>query len=42
VSLRMGGRRLLFDATDAKVTNVAEANRLLGREYRDGWVLAGA
>jgi hypothetical protein len=44
VSLRLGGKRLLFDAAAAKVTNVAEANALLGREYRKGWELpvAGA
>ena len=38
-SLRIGGRRLLFDAANAKVTNVPEANRYLGREYRKGWEL---
>ena len=39
VSLRLGGKRLRFDATGAKVTNVAEANKLLTREYRQGWAL---
>ncbi len=39
VSLRMGGRRLLFDSAGAKVTNIAEANKLLTREYRQGWEL---
>ena len=39
VSLRMGGRRLLFDAAAARVTNVAEANKHLTREYRPGWEL---
>ena len=39
VSLRMGGKRLLFDSTTAKITNVAEANRYLTREYRKGWEL---
>ena len=42
VSLRMGGKRLLFDAAAAKVTNSPEANRYLGREYRKGWELTGA
>jgi len=42
VSLRLGGKRLLFDAAGAKVTNVAEANKCLGREYRRGWELTGA
>ncbi len=37
VSLRLGGRRLLWDAAAAKITNVTEANRLLTREYRPGW-----
>jgi hypothetical protein len=41
VSLRLGGKRLLFDAAEAKVTNVAEANRCLGRQYRKGWELTG-
>ena len=40
VSLRLGGKRLLFDAAAGKVTNVAEANKCLGREYRRGWELA--
>ena len=39
VSLRLGGRRLLFDAAGTKVTNVAEANQCLTREYRPGWEL---
>jgi Oxidoreductase family, C-terminal alpha/beta domain/Oxidoreductase family, NAD-binding Rossmann fold len=42
VSLRLGGRRLLFDAANARVTNVPEANAYLGREYRKGWELKGA
>jgi len=37
VSLRLGGRRLLFDATNMKITNVPEANKCLVREYRPGW-----
>jgi predicted dehydrogenase len=41
VSLRLGGRRLLFDAANMKVTNVAEANKYLTREYRKGWELSG-
>ena len=39
VSLRLGGRRLRFDAASMKVTNVAEANKYLVREYRKGWEL---
>jgi hypothetical protein len=41
VSLRLGGKRLLFDTASRKVTNVVEANKCLGREYRAGWELAG-
>ncbi len=42
VSLRMGGRRLVFDAASGRVTNMPEANKLLTREYRAGWELTGA
>lgn len=38
-SLRLGGRRLVFDAAAGKVVNVPEANRYLTREYRKGWEL---
>ncbi len=37
ISLRLGGRRLLWDAAAAKITNVPEGNRLLTRDYREGW-----
>jgi len=42
VSLRMGGKRLHFDAPSGKVTNQADANKLLVREYRKGWELNAA
>ena len=42
VSLRLGGRKLLFDAADMRVTNLPEANKHLVREYRAGWELTGA
>jgi len=42
VSLRMGGKRLLFDSEIAKVLNVPEANQYLTREYRKGWELSTA
>jgi hypothetical protein len=42
VSLRLGGRKLLFDGRNMKVTNVPEANKYLAREYRKGWELSGA
>jgi hypothetical protein len=41
VSLRLEGKRLLFNAASGKVTNLAEANKCLGRQYRPGWELAG-
>jgi predicted dehydrogenase len=37
ISLRLGGRRLLWDSAAAKITNLPEANKLLAREYRPGW-----
>ena len=39
ISLRLGGRRLLWDSAGARITNIPEANRLLAREYRPGWEL---
>lgn len=37
ISLRLGGRRLLWDAAAAKITNLPQANKLLTRDYRRGW-----
>jgi hypothetical protein len=37
ISLRLGGKRLLFDSAAAKITNLPEANKFLTREYRPGW-----
>jgi len=39
ISLRLGGKRLLWDSANAKITNVVEANKHLTREYRSGWEL---
>jgi predicted dehydrogenase len=39
ISLRLGGRRLLWDAAGLKITNLPEANTFLTREYREGWQL---
>ena len=33
------GERLLWDSSGFKITNVAEANRYLQREYRQGWAV---
>jgi hypothetical protein len=40
ISLRLGGKRLLWDAKNMKVTNVPEANKYLARECRKGWEVA--
>jgi hypothetical protein len=37
VSLRLGGKRLLWDAATMKITNLPDANKYLVREYRKGW-----
>ena len=39
ISLRMGGKRLAWDSANLKITNVAEANKYLTRDYRKGWEL---
>ncbi len=39
ISLRLGGRKLLWDAANMKVTNLPAANQYLAREYRKGWEL---
>jgi hypothetical protein len=39
VSLRLGGKRLVWDAQAASICNVPEANKYLTREYRKGWEL---
>ena len=35
------GKKLDYDGKTGQVTNCPEANELLGRKYRDGWVLNG-
>ena len=39
IALRMGGRRLQYDAAGMQFTNVAAANKYLYRDYRPGWEL---
>jgi predicted dehydrogenase len=40
VATRLGqGRRIYFDGEAGKITNVADANQYLQREYRKGWSL---
>ena len=33
------GKRIQYDGEKGKITNVAEANQYLHREYRKGWTL---
>ena len=40
ISLRLGGKRLLWDAAAMKITNRPEAEKYLTREYRKGWEIA--
>jgi predicted dehydrogenase len=39
VSVRMGGRKLIWDSENLKVTNVPEANQYLHYRYREEWKL---
>lgn len=39
VSVRMGGRKLVWDSRNFKITNLPEANKYLHYEYRKGWTL---
>jgi hypothetical protein len=41
ISLRMGGKRLVWDSASGKITNLPAANKYLTREYRKGWELTG-
>ncbi|MCD6338765.1 MAG: gfo/Idh/MocA family oxidoreductase, partial [Verrucomicrobia bacterium] len=35
------GKKLQYDGAAGRVTNIPEANKLLGRKYRPGWTLNG-
>jgi hypothetical protein len=35
------GDKIEYDGNSGRITNNEEANSLLSREYRDGWVLNG-
>jgi hypothetical protein len=40
VALRTGqGRKILYDGDNMRVTNIADANQYLTREYRAGWAV---
>ena len=41
VAVRVPGTKLLWDAPGLRVTNSAEANKLLRRTYRPGWEVPG-
>lgn len=34
-------QKILYDGQAGRITNVPEANALLGRKYRDGWPING-
>ena len=38
IALRTG-RKVIFDSSNMKITNIAEANKYMYREYRKGWEL---
>jgi hypothetical protein len=40
VALRTGqGKKIVYDGQLGQITNIAEANQYLTREYRDGWLI---
>jgi len=39
ISFRVGNRQLFFDPESETFTNSEEANRYLGRSYREPWVM---
>jgi hypothetical protein len=41
VAVRFSGQRLVWDAAGLRFTNSAAATKLVGKEYRKGWELAG-
>ena len=41
VAVRVPGKKLLWDAANMKITNVAEADQCLWRKYRAGWDVRG-
>lgn len=42
ISLRLGGKRLVWDSRAMNIVNHPEDNKYLGREYRPGWELKPA
>jgi hypothetical protein len=41
VAIRLPGQKLEWNHRRMKVTNLADANRLLRRKYREGWHAGG-
>lgn len=39
ISVRLGGRKLVWDSEEMKVTNLPDANNYLHYRYRKGWTL---
>jgi hypothetical protein len=40
VALRAGqGRKILYDGERSRITNIADANQYLSRDYRAGWAI---
>jgi hypothetical protein len=40
VALRAGqGKRILYDGERGQITNIADANQYLTRDYREGWAI---
>jgi len=39
ISVRMGGKKLVWDSRNFRITNLPEANKYLHYEYRPGWTL---
>jgi predicted dehydrogenase len=39
ISVRMGGKKLIWDSENMRITNVPEANEYLHYQYRKGWTL---
>jgi hypothetical protein len=37
MSMKLGGRALVYDAAKKQIVNDAEANKLLARQYRKPW-----
>ncbi|MCG8525958.1 MAG: Gfo/Idh/MocA family oxidoreductase [Opitutales bacterium] len=41
VSFQSGQQKLIYDGVNGRVTNVAEANQFISKQYREGWTFEG-